>query len=141
AEGMAADFDFAGEKDRETSSGAAGRFLVEGLVEGSYELTVRVGGVRGASEIEQMGKEPRDLGDLTIADVLPIAGAVLGPKGEPVEGAIVRAGRSGRPQGRSGPPTPEVRSGPGGRFAFEALEAGAYRVSAWAPDLAETAAD
>ena len=138
---MTADLDLLGEKTRSGESDGQGRFLLTGVAPGQYELAIRIGKSPVLVEIIPVGKEPVDMGELTLPDLAPIRGKVLGPKGQPVEGAVVRAGCAGG----EGPWSAAIaaaglegRSGPGGEFAIAAVPTGTYRLTATAAEYASS---
>jgi protocatechuate 3,4-dioxygenase beta subunit len=134
-------------KPMETRSAEDGSFRLEGVPEGSYELAVSaVGFARLERDLEISGAR-EDLGDLVVATASVISGLVVGPGGQPLEGAVVRAdaprGRIRRSNvlSRTEPEALiEARSGPDGRFELGGLALGRYDVTAALEGLARATA-
>jgi len=141
---MTADLDLFRVRSRSGESDGEGRFLLAGVAEGPYELTAGIGKVPVLIEAIAVGKEGVDLGELTVRDLAPIAGKVLGPEGLPVEGALVRVSQlldDGHWRGAIDAAGLEGKSGPDGEFSIAAVPAGQWRVSATAAEYASSAED
>lgn len=108
---------------------ADGRYLLSAVAAGRYRLLARAAGfVDGAIEgLDLAPGEARAGVDVTLAGGSVVAGRVVGPEGEPVEGA--RVSREGG--GAFG--AIEVASGPDGRFEMRGLPPGRARLRAAHP--------
>ena len=141
---MTADLDLFGEKSRSGESDGEGRFSLAGVAEGHYELTAGIGKIPVLIETVAVGKEAVDLGELTVRDLAPIAGKVLGPEGRPVEGALVRVSQvaeDGHWRAAIAAAGLEAKSGPDGEFSIATVPAGQWRISATAAEYAPSAED
>jgi RNA polymerase sigma-70 factor (ECF subfamily) len=132
--GGLADFDLLGERSRRGVAGDDGRFCLEGIEAGTYELVARAEGLPREKREVLVGKEPVDLGDIELQPSASIAGVVLGPAGAPLEGARVRA----RPPAGPGEDVREAEmevlaeavSAAGGRFLLTGLASDRFDVLA-----------
>ncbi|GJM20850.1 MAG: hypothetical protein DHS20C15_07650 [Planctomycetota bacterium] len=81
-----------------TTTDAAGRFRIEGLVAGRQSLDVSAEGMqaRSVSGLETTVGQSLDVGVITLDDGASIAGVVLTERGDPVEGASVRVSSMAR---------------------------------------------
>ena len=83
----------------EVATDAAGRFELRNLAAGTFDLTVRAGGFAPltvpALDIPE-GKGATDAGTVMLAPGASVRGLVADPKGNPVEGAEVRAKKAER---------------------------------------------
>jgi hypothetical protein len=126
--------DLLGERTRRGLTGDDGRFRLEGIEAGTYELVARAEGFPVEKREVRIDREPVDLGDLELEPAASIAGIVLGPAGAPLEGARVRA----RPPASPGEDVREAEmevlaeavSGTGGRFLLTGLSGGRFDVLA-----------
>jgi RNA polymerase sigma-70 factor (ECF subfamily) len=128
-----------------TQAGANGRFSLEGLT--ADNLVGARSAAHAPSPLHLVRAAAGKVAELRIELLEPghaLAGSVVDERGEPIAGAEVEAGGGGSPwidrNGLSAPPPPpqRTRSGPDGRFAFEAVPAGAVRVCARAPGRCAT---
>ena len=87
-----------GETYTRATTGADGRFRVSGLATGSVDITAEADGkqVGHLDGVELLQGDAVDVGDVVLADGGSIAGYVVGPDGEPVEGASVRVSSMSR---------------------------------------------
>ncbi|MFN0057407.1 MAG: carboxypeptidase regulatory-like domain-containing protein [Planctomycetota bacterium] len=65
-----------------------GLFTLRGLEAGDHRLSIRA---RGYAALQESIVAPGELGDLALEPALRLAGIVIGPRGEPLAGARVRA--------------------------------------------------
>jgi RNA polymerase sigma factor (sigma-70 family) len=131
--GVMEDFDLLGERIRRGSTGSDGRFRLEGIEAGAYDLIARAKGLPREKRDVRIDKEPVDVGDVEFEAPASIAGIVLGPAGAPLEGAQVRArlpasdGERFRESERE--VLSEAVSGAGGRFLLGGLATGTFEVA------------
>jgi hypothetical protein len=128
-----------------TQAGANGRFSLEGLT--ADNLVGARSAAHAPSPLHLVRAAAGGVAELRIELLEPghaLAGSVVDEGGDPIADAEVEAGGGGAPwidrNGLSAPPPPpqRTRSGPDGRFAFDAVPAGAVRVCARAPGRCAT---
>lgn len=115
--------------DAAGTSDAEGFYRISGVAEGRQRVSVQHPDYRSSSRAVQVEPGENRL-DFELPAGVPVAGRVLGSNGDPVAGAEVRLGAEEdreRRQYRS-------RSDADGRFRFETIAAGAYRLEATAAD-------
>lgn len=110
-----------------TKSDAKGRFRLEGLGPGTFSVGATA---RGYGRASRDGAKPGPPIDLFLFSGASITGAVSGPEGIPVAGAVVEARQR---QGRSS--NAQV-SAADGRYDFLGMNAGTYMVVARVPGMA-----
>ncbi|MBX3459007.1 MAG: carboxypeptidase regulatory-like domain-containing protein [Planctomycetes bacterium] len=121
-----------GNRAHSASTAEDGRFKLEEVEAGVYDLTARLEGV-GVVTLEQLnveaGKE-RDVGDLKLEKGLTLAGIVTDKSGRGVAGAVVsiRAGDSDNPfGGRWRDSVASTTTNAQGRFEIVAMQEGEFR--------------
>lgn len=120
-------------------SAADGTFVLGGLVDGAFDLTVRAKGHRGDKAI-QADVGARDV-TLRLVRAAAIAGVVVDRAGTPVPGSRVRAVPASQTVEQDRARilfNPGVVTGADGRFAVNDLAGGDYRVIASGPHLEAT---
>lgn len=123
---------------------ADGTFTVEGVADGSYQLTATTSdGSEGSLEVTVSGADQNDL-VVKLEDRARIAGVVVDEAGQPVEGLQIRVAGDTKPSnvsfslngsGMGG----DALTGPDGSFEAVGLEDGSYEVSvqeSWSEQLA-----
>jgi hypothetical protein len=113
-----------GQAPVEASSAADGRFRIDGLLPGSYEL--RAIGPEGARTRVPAKLVDRDLSgvELRLQAQVIVTGLVIDPSGRPVEGARVMAGTEPQVLGWAGRTAPATTTSADGRFRFQGIDAG-----------------
>ena len=117
---------------------ADGRFTVDGLTDGDYDLTARATGFRGDRQKPVRAHSgARDV-TVRIARAASIAGVVIDAGGEAVAGSKLYAVPSSQPRAQD----PQARlfqsgatTGVDGRFTLPDLGGGDYRILAYGPHL------
>src|SRR5262249_44627541 len=126
------------EPPRQVYSDANGTFEIKGLPK--RELAAVAMHDRGAAQTIDVGATRGDVGDVTlIVDVTgTIAGVVIDPQGQPVEGVQVSAGPNFRDQGAGGADFtqwrmrgfPQELTDASGHFTLTGLAQGSYMITA-----------
>lgn len=124
-----------------TSTDEAGRFRMDGIDAGAYDLTARLDGV-GIAKLENLSIEPskeRDVGDLKLEKGLSLAGIVTDKSGTPVSGASVTLQNPEGDNpfgGRWRESIATVSTDKDGRFELVALSEGEFRIRVDAAEYA-----
>lgn len=117
------------EKPLEAISGADGRFTIEHLQAGRFDLVARAAGFAPVQvpglEIQE-GAKAASLGTVILHPGLSLTGTVVDPKDRPIAGATVQTGEGRSPLPFAPPETSAwtASTGPDGRFALSDLAAG-----------------
>src|SRR5262249_26228831 len=116
---------------RSTTSGADGRYLIEGLEPGRYNVIAM--GTRVKFEIRPGQNELDLVAEREEAKRGGVAGRVLDRSGRPLAGALVKLSREDEvqtPRGRMPLSTSSLSSLSDGSFLFSRVEPGRYQLSA-----------
>jgi protocatechuate 3,4-dioxygenase beta subunit len=113
---------------RDSKTDGSGRFEIEGLEPGAYELMARKGVLIGAGQTVTLAvaQSVTDL-EIEVDRAHVVSGRVRDDAGAGIGGVRISANRDGPPFGQAA----RTRSNPDGTYALEGMLPGGYRLSAW----------
>ncbi|MEM9801780.1 MAG: carboxypeptidase regulatory-like domain-containing protein [Planctomycetota bacterium] len=127
--------------DRGTETDELGRFALEGLVAGRWDLSARTEAFISLESTVLDVEEAIDGVEMRVVPTATISGSVLDPGGEPISGALVEEGADVAAWMREVQRDPggvTTRTGEDGTFLLVGIRPGTVQLAASAPDLSPT---
>jgi hypothetical protein len=117
-----------------SSTDASGRFLIDGLWAGEFQIYVSAEGMRRVQQKVLIGDGDLDPVIIRLEPGLELRGRVETADGDPATGVTVTAGPASRTLGGGSADSSGVQTGVDGRFHFDALGPGTQSISARSED-------
>ncbi|PTL80243.1 carboxypeptidase-like regulatory domain-containing protein [Vitiosangium sp. GDMCC 1.1324] len=111
-----------------TRTSGDGRFILEDMPSGDHELTASTSRKRGHARVKLEEGYPEAAVDIELEPLVSFSGTVKDPKGNPIPDAVVEV---------EGPDEEKTLTDTQGRFTFEALSPGDYKVTVRAEGYAD----